>query len=33
VVGRHRMELYGICAECREGKGHEVGRQRGVQRV
>ena len=33
VVGRHRMELYGICAECREGKGREGVRQRGVQRV
>ena len=33
TVGRHRMELYGICAECREGKGREATRQRGVQRV
>jgi len=33
TVGRHRMELYGICAECREGKARETGRPRGVQRV
>jgi Fur family ferric uptake transcriptional regulator len=32
VVGRHRMELYGICAECREGRRHS-GRERGVHRV
>ena len=33
VVGRHRMELYGICAACREGKGRRPGRERGVHRV
>lgn len=33
VVSRHRMELYGICAECREGR-HETARAaRGVQQV
>ena len=25
VVHRHRMELYGICAECREGRGAAAG--------
>jgi len=33
VVGRHRMELYGICAACREGKGEQPRRERGVHRV
>jgi Fur family ferric uptake transcriptional regulator len=33
TVGRHRMELYGICAACREGRGHEPRRERGVHRV
>src|SRR3990172_6407750 len=23
VVGRHRMELYGVCVDCREGGGRE----------
>jgi Fur family ferric uptake transcriptional regulator len=33
VVGRHRMELYGICADCREGRGREPRRDRGVHRL
>ena len=33
VVGRHRMELYGICADCREGGGREPRRERGVHRL
>ena len=33
VVSRHRMELYGICAECREGRQSEGGTQRGVRQV
>ena len=33
VVGRHRMELYGICAECREGGGREPKRDRGVHHL
>jgi Fur family ferric uptake transcriptional regulator len=33
VVSRHRMELYGICAECREGRRHTPRRERGVHRV
>jgi Fur family ferric uptake transcriptional regulator len=33
VVGRHRMELYGICADCREGGKREPRRDRGVHRV
>jgi len=32
VVSRHRMELYGICAECREGRASGRPR-RGVQQV
>jgi Fur family ferric uptake transcriptional regulator len=28
VVSRHRMELYGICAECREGRGRGGGARR-----
>ena len=32
VVGRHRMELYGICAECREGRRHARS-ERGIHRV
>jgi hypothetical protein len=27
------MELYGICAACREGKGEHPRRERGVHRV
>ena len=33
VVGRHRMELYGICADCREGGHREPRRERGVHRL
>ena len=33
VVGRHRMELYGICAACREGRRREPRAERGVHRV
>ncbi len=33
VVSRHRMELYGICAECREGRRQSAQRERGVHRV
>jgi Fur family ferric uptake transcriptional regulator len=33
TVGRHRMELYGICSECREGRQPEPRRERGIQRV
>ena len=33
VVSRHRMELYGICAECREGRRGEGGTQRGIRQV
>lgn len=33
TVGRHRMELYGICSECREGRQSEPRRERGIQRV
>ncbi|HJQ83092.1 MAG TPA: transcriptional repressor [Candidatus Binatia bacterium] len=33
VVDRHRMELYGICAGCREGKQAEPRRERGVHRI
>ena len=33
VVSRHRMELYGICAECREGRRSTGRTQRGVQQV
>ena len=31
VVSRHHMELYGICAECREGR--QPRRERGVHQV
>ncbi|MFN8544294.1 MAG: transcriptional repressor [Candidatus Binatia bacterium] len=31
VVSRHKLELYGICSECREGRPGR--RERGVQRV
>jgi len=33
VVSRHRMELYGICADCREGRRHVRRAERGVHRV
>jgi len=33
VIGRHRMELYGICGDCREGGKGEPRRERGVHRV
>ena len=33
VVSRHRMELYGICAECREGRRSTGRTQRGGQQV
>ena len=33
VVSRHRMELYGICADCREGRRSTGRTQRGVQQV
>jgi Fur family ferric uptake transcriptional regulator len=33
VVGRHRMELYGICGECREGRRHPTRSERGVHHV
>ncbi len=33
VVSRHRMELYGICAECREGRRSAGGTQRGIRQV
>ena len=33
TVGRHRMELYGICAACREGRRHDRTAERGVHRV
>jgi Fur family ferric uptake transcriptional regulator len=33
VVSRHRMELYGICADCREGGARQPRRERGVHRL
>ncbi len=33
VVSRHRMELYGICKDCREGRRQEPKKSRGVHRV
>jgi Fur family ferric uptake transcriptional regulator len=33
VVSRHRMELYGICAECREGRRDSARAARGVHQV
>jgi Fur family ferric uptake transcriptional regulator len=33
VVSRHRMELYGICAECREGRRETARAGRGVHQV
>jgi Fur family transcriptional regulator, ferric uptake regulator len=33
VVGRHRMELYGICADCRGAGTAEPRRPRGIQKL
>src|SRR5438445_2263908 len=33
VVGRHRIELYGICAECREGRRRRPRSEHGVHRL
>ena len=33
VVSRHRMELYGVCAECREGRRRPARKERGVHQV
>ena len=33
VVSRHRMELYGICSDCREGKRANPAKSRGVQQL
>jgi len=33
VVSRHRMELYGICADCREGGHGRPRAERGVHRL
>lgn len=33
VVSRHRMELYGICAECREGRRRAPKKDRGIHQV
>jgi Fur family ferric uptake transcriptional regulator len=35
VVSRHRMELYGICSDCREGRRSPAAgqKQRGIQKV
>ena len=33
VVSRHRMELYGICSDCREGKRGHPAKSRGVQQL
>ena len=33
TVGRHRMELYGICAECREGRQQTARPERRVHRL
>ena len=33
VVGRHRMELYGICSDCREGKRGTSAKSRGIQQL
>jgi Fur family ferric uptake transcriptional regulator len=33
TVSRHRMELYGICTDCREGRAHPSRSARGVQRL
>jgi Fur family ferric uptake transcriptional regulator len=33
VVSRHKMELYGICSECREGRPAQGKRERGIQHV
>lgn len=33
AVSRHRMELYGICAECREGRKRASKKERGIHQV
>ena len=33
AVSRHRMELYGICAECREGRRRAPKKERGIHQV
>jgi Fur family ferric uptake transcriptional regulator len=33
VVSRHRMELYGICSDCREGKRATSPKSRGIQQL
>ena len=33
VVSRHRMELYGICSDCREGKRGTSAKSRGIQQL
>jgi Fur family transcriptional regulator, ferric uptake regulator len=33
VVSRHRMELYGICSDCREGKRGTPAKPRGIQQL
>jgi Fur family transcriptional regulator, ferric uptake regulator len=33
VVSRHRMELYGICSDCREGKRGGPAKSRGIQQL
>lgn len=33
VITRHKMELYGVCAECRAGRGVRVPAKRGDHRV
>jgi Fur family ferric uptake transcriptional regulator len=33
VVSRHRMELYGICSDCREGKRGSPAKSRGIQQL
>ena len=33
VVSRHRMELYGICSDCREGKRGAPAKSRGIQQL
>jgi Fur family ferric uptake transcriptional regulator len=31
VISRHKMEIYGICADCRTGRGTRRGRGRGAE--
>jgi Fur family ferric uptake transcriptional regulator len=33
IATNHKMEIYGICKECREGKSSRAERERSVQRV